>query len=78
MVKELQPIVLGVAVWGSSWQGYTVQCLCDNAAVVAISEFGSEQDGPGDAPHAVLVFLPGTLECDIAVQTSSSIVEWSS
>ena len=39
-VKKLQPIVLVVAVWGSSWQGFTVQCLCDNAAVVAIVNSG--------------------------------------
>ena len=34
-VKELVPVVLGLAVWGSKWQGKTIRCLCDNAAVVA-------------------------------------------
>lgn len=40
-VKELLPIVVGVAVWGSRWAGKTVQCLCDNAAVVSIINSGT-------------------------------------
>ncbi len=32
-VKELLPIVLGVAVWGDEWRGKTIKCWCDNAAV---------------------------------------------
>ena len=39
-VKELLPIVLGVAIWGSEWKGLTVVCFCDNAAVVAIVNSG--------------------------------------
>ena len=39
-VKELLPIVLGVAVWGRAWRGYKVTCLCDNTAVVAIMNSG--------------------------------------
>lgn len=39
-VKELLPIVLGVALWGAQWTGTTVKCLCDNAAVVAILNSG--------------------------------------
>ena len=35
-IKELLPIVLGVAIWGSHWTGLSVRCCCDNAAVVAI------------------------------------------
>ena len=38
--KELLPIVLACAVWGRDWQGRTVRCLCDNAAVVAIFRSG--------------------------------------
>ncbi len=38
--KELLPIVVGAAVWGSVWEGSTVLCLCDNAAVVAIVNSG--------------------------------------
>ena len=29
------PIVLAIAIWGAKWQGKTVRCWCDNAAVVA-------------------------------------------
>ena len=39
-IKELLPIVIGAALWGSQWQGTCVQCLCDNAAVVAIINSG--------------------------------------
>ena len=39
-VKELLPIVMGVALWGKQWQGGSVVCRCDNAAVVAILKSG--------------------------------------
>ena len=39
-IKELLPIVLGVAVWGGRWQGLSVSCRCDNAAVVSIVNSG--------------------------------------
>ena len=39
-VKELLPIVLAVAIWGKRWQGRSVQCRCDNAAVVAVLRSG--------------------------------------
>ena len=42
--KELLPIVVACAVWGQSWQGKTVCCWCDNAAVVAIIRSGSAKD----------------------------------
>ena len=38
--KELLPIVLACALWGRQWQGSTVKCFCDNAAVVAIIRSG--------------------------------------
>ena len=31
---ELIPIVVATAVWGKHWQGLSVQCKCDNQAVV--------------------------------------------
>ena len=43
-VKELLPIVVACAVWGHQWRGATVQCLCDNAAVVAIVKSGTSRD----------------------------------
>ena len=39
-IKELLPIVLAAAVWGSQWKGLTVKVRCDNAAVVAIVNRG--------------------------------------
>ena len=42
-VKELLPIVVACAVWGVSWHGKTVQCRCDNAAVVAILRSGTSK-----------------------------------
>ena len=33
--KELYPIVIGAAVWGSQWTGLQVLFLCDNQAVVS-------------------------------------------
>ena len=44
--KELLPIVVACAVWGSQWQGCTVRCLWDNAAAVAIIKSGSSRN-PG-------------------------------
>ena len=43
-VKELLPIVLACAVWGCQWQGRTVRCQCDNAAVVAIIKSETSKD----------------------------------
>ena len=43
-VKELLPIVLRLGIWGYEWQGQTVLCRCDNAAVVAILRSGSSKD----------------------------------
>ena len=39
-IKELLPIVMGVALWGRQWQGGSVVCRCDNAALVAILKSG--------------------------------------
>ena len=39
-VKEMLPIVLAIAIWGAQWQGKTVRCRCDNAAVVAAVKSG--------------------------------------
>jgi len=36
MIKELMPIAMGVAMWGSQWRNGTVKCKYDNAVVVVI------------------------------------------
>ena len=43
MVKELAPIIVPCTVWGRQWQGSSVHCRCDNAAVVAIVRAGSSK-----------------------------------
>lgn len=35
-IKELLPIVVAAALWGSQWAGKTIQAQCDNIAVVAM------------------------------------------
>ena len=35
-VKELTPVVVSAAVWGSGWVGKSVTCYSDNQAVVAV------------------------------------------
>ena len=35
-LKELLPIVIACAVWGTSWSHKRIQVLCDNAAVIEI------------------------------------------
>ena len=42
--KELLPIVLAALVWGSAWQGSSVLCVCDNAAVVDVINHHSARD----------------------------------
>ena len=42
-VKELLPVVVACALWGSHWRSMTVCCRCDNAAVVAILRSGTSK-----------------------------------
>ena len=35
-VKELAPILVAAAAWGSDWKGALVQVQCDNMAVVKV------------------------------------------
>jgi len=44
--EELLPIVLTVALWGTEWKGGSLQCQCDNAAVVAIMRSGWSKNAP--------------------------------
>ena len=38
--KELLPIVLAIAVWGSCWARSSVMCFCDNQGAVAAANSG--------------------------------------
>ena len=42
--KELVPIVLAAAVWGSLWQDCVIQVMCDNQAVVAVVNSGYSRE----------------------------------
>ncbi len=41
MPKEMLPIVIAMAIWGTQWRGLTVRVKCDNMAVVATIRSGS-------------------------------------
>ncbi len=43
-VKEMIPVVLVGALWGSRWHGRTVLVQCDNTAVVSIVNHGSSKN----------------------------------
>ena len=43
-VKKLPPKVIAIALWGHTWQGKTVCCCSDNAAVVFIINTGRSKD----------------------------------
>ena len=42
--KELMPVVIAAAIWGPQWSGKSVQCRCDNEAVVSILNSGTSKD----------------------------------
>ena len=43
-IKELIPILLACAVWGSHWHGITVRANCDNEAVVTVINSGYSKE----------------------------------
>ena len=43
-IKELAPILIACASWGSQWQGTTIGINCDNEAVVAVINSGYSRD----------------------------------
>ena len=57
MVKELTPVVIASAIWGRQWAGHTVQCKCDNEAVVAVFFSRISKNAPRHAPSQVLVLF---------------------
>ena len=42
--KELFPIVVAAALWGSQWVSRRVEFLCDNESVVAVLKSGTSRD----------------------------------
>ncbi len=55
--KELLPIVVAVACWGSQWQEKSVVARCDNMAVVAIVNSGSSKEPEAMHLRRCLAFL---------------------
>ena len=67
-LKELAPIVLAAAVWGSQWRSSTVLCRTDNAAVVDILR--SRTSKCKETMHLLrcLHFYEAFLECTITAE----------
>ena len=57
MAKELLPIVVAAAVWGSEWAGKTVRARCDNQSVVAIVNSGTCREVEAMHLRRCLAFL---------------------
>ena len=67
-IKELIPIVLAVALWGSHWRGKSVQVLSDNtAAVAAINNHSSKNPGMGHLLHS-LAFILAHFQCQLSAR----------
>ena len=64
-VKELVPLVLAVAPWGSQWKGDTVMCRCDNEAVVAVITTRTAHDKGLMQLLRCLFFLEARFDCHL-------------
>ena len=64
-VKELVPLVLAVALWGSQWKGDTVMCRCDNEAVVAVITTRTAHDKGLMQLLRCLFFLEARFDCHL-------------
>ena len=60
--KELLPIVVATATWGSAWRGSVVMCHCDNEAVVASIKGGYCRDPKMAHMLRCLFFLEARFE----------------
>ena len=66
--KELVPIVVGVALWGASWQGLAVSCHCDNMAVVSAINSGRARYPPLNRLLCCLFFFTAHFKIAISAQ----------
>ena len=64
-VKELLPVVIGVAMWGNRWRGKKIRCRCDNAAVVAMLGSGSSKNER--AMHLLRCLFFFLASCDVSI-----------
>lgn len=63
--KELIPITLACAMWGSSWHGRQVVCYCDNQVVVACLRSRSSRDKGVMHLLRSLVFIEAHFNCHL-------------
>ena len=76
-VKELLPVVLGVALCSSQWLGRNIRCRCCNTAMVAILNFGSSKD-LAHASNEEPIFLPSQFQCFLIWGTHPRGRKWAS
>ena len=72
-VKELVPIVLAAAVWGTSWMGRNVMSYCDNAAVVAILNKGDCKEPQAMHLMRCLAFLKAKFQFSLYASHISGV-----
>ena len=67
-VKELYPILIAAACWGSRWKGRTVLCRCDNMAIVQV--LSSRYCRDRDLMHLFwcLFFFEASVQCAIIAE----------
>ena len=63
--KELVPIIMGLAAWGSFWRGCRVLCRCDNQVVVASLRSRSSKDKQVMHLLRSLLFIEAHYQCYI-------------
>ena len=68
MIKELFPIIVACAVWGSAWRGRRVICHCDNQSVVACLRSRTSRDKYCMHMLRVLAFVEAHLSFSLSPQ----------
>ena len=66
--KEMVPVLLAVAVWGSQWAGERIRCYSDNAAVVFAINRGTARDQQLMRILRSLFFFCATFDITLAAQ----------
>lgn len=61
-VKEMVPVVISAAIWGSVWSGKTVRLLCDNMAVIHIVNHGTSKNQEAMHLARCLAFIAGKFD----------------
>ena len=70
-VKELIPIVIAGAVWGSTWRGSTVLAQCDNMAVAHTVNHGSSKNQDAMYLARCLAFVTAKFDFHVVWQVTS-------